>query len=134
VAVLQNNVRIEMKKLPDKLFMQVDEEKMYQVFQNLINNAVKYSQTGGKVEIGFDTKNGTNIFIIKDSGMGIPLKQQGRVFEKFFRGDNVTDAGKAGTGLGLYIARAIVEGHGGKLHFESSVKSGTTFYIELPKK
>ncbi|MCX6782060.1 MAG: PAS domain S-box protein [Candidatus Magasanikbacteria bacterium] len=134
VAVMQSDIKIELVDWPEHIKMMVDEEKMYQVFQNLINNAVKYSNPGGKVEVRIELSDGNSIFSVKDMGLGIPLNQQGRVFEKFFRGENVTNAGKAGTGLGLYIVKAIVEGHGGRIWFESGKKTGTIFYFELSKK
>ncbi len=133
-TVVQNDVKIELINWPEHLLMMVDEEKLYQVFQNLINNAVRYSNPGGKIKVETKPGTGSNIFIVKDIGMGIPLKQQNRIYEKFFRADNVTNSGKAGTGLGLYIVKAIVEGHGGKIWFESGENIGTTFYFELPKK
>ena len=68
---------------------------------------------------------------IKDTELGIPKKQQPRMFEKFFRADNVQTAETEGTGLGLYIAKAIIERHGGKTRFESEENVGTTFFVEL---
>lgn len=111
----------------------IDENKMRQVFDNLISNAVKYSRIGGKVELGCEEKNDGNLIIsIKDNGIGIPKYQQKRVFSKFFRGDNAITAQTDGTGLGLYIAKAIVEAHGGEMWFESEKDKGTTFYFSLP--
>lgn len=111
----------------------IDASKIRQVFDNLISNAVKYSHIGGKVELGCEKKDGDNLIIfIKDNGIGIPKYQQKRVFSKFFRGDNAITAQTDGTGLGLYIARAIVEAHGGKMWFESEENKGSTFYFSLP--
>lgn len=113
----------------------MDDEQMYQVFQNLIHNAVMYSSPGGKVIVEFEEKSDrATVISVRDSGIGIPVKQHGRVFEKFFRGENVAESGKAGTGLGLYIARAIVAGHDGRIWFESEEDKGTTFFVELPLK
>lgn len=154
----RNNVSIELPIWPRRgLTMSVDGEKIYQVFQNLVSNAVKYSDPDSRVEIGVDYKKGRTVFSIKDYGIGIPLSQQEHIFEKFFRGNNVIESGKAGTGLGLYIAKAVIEAHGGKISFvskegpaldeESAGKKvpsarggqkmpdkGTTIFVELPNK
>ncbi len=120
---------------PTELMLTVDGEKIRQVIQNLLSNAVKYSKENGVVEITCDTSKKTKIiFSIKDTGLGIPAAQQPRMFEKFFRADNVQTKETEGTGLGLYIAKAIVEGHGGEIWFESQENVGTTFYFSLPRK
>jgi len=112
----------------------LDADKIRQVFANLLSNAVKYSKKGGKVIVDLkDTRAENKVLItVKDTGLGIPKKQQSRMFEKFFRADNVQTAETEGTGLGLYIAKAIIEGHGGKIWFESEENVGTTFFVELP--
>jgi PAS domain S-box-containing protein len=111
----------------------IDEEKLSQVFHNIINNAIKYSLSGAVVEIGCQVKKDEIVYFVKDSGVGIPKAQQRRIFEKFFRADNVAST-ESGTGLGLYISKFILERHGGRLWFESEQNKGTTFYIALPKK
>ena len=119
-------------KLPRQLKLSVDKDKIRQVFQNLISNAVKYSKDKGLVEIGYEQKKKEEvIFYVKDDGLGIPKEQQKRVFEKFFRADNVITPYTGGTGLGLYIAKAIAEAHGGRIWFESEQNKGTTFYLSL---
>lgn len=128
--------KVKMRKddsLPKELILNIDAEKIRQVLQNLLSNAVKYSKEGGVVIILCDLgKKGRVTFCVKDSGLGIPAAQQGRMFEKFFRADNVQTHETEGTGLGLYIAKAIVEGHGGKIWFESVENKGTNFYFSLP--
>lgn len=116
----------------EKLILQVDREKIKQAFGNLISNAIKYSPAGSELVIACERKENEVIFSVKDQGLGIPADQQKRIFEKFFRADNVTTA-ESGTGLGLYIAKAIVEGHGGRLWFDSVENKGTTFYVALPR-
>lgn len=133
VIAVENNVRIKIVNLPKKLVLNIDDEKIYQVFQNLINNAVKYSRPGDRVEVNCEKNSEGMLATIRDRGLGIPSSQQDRIFEKFFRADNVVESGKGGTGLGLYIAQAIIEGHDGRLWFDSAEKQGTTFYIQLPK-
>jgi signal transduction histidine kinase len=110
----------------------VDGEKMRQVFQNLVNNAFKYSKEGGHVEVGIKEDKNAVVFYVKDRGIGIPENQQHRLFEKFFRATNALTAHTDGTGLGLYIIKAIVEGHKGKVWFESKENVGTTFFVSLP--
>ncbi len=120
--------------VPRTLMLPIDADKIRQVFANLMSNAVKYSKLGGTVTVDFKEKPGQTILLsFIDTGLGIPEKQQGRMFEKFFRADNVQTAETDGTGLGLYIAKAIVEGHGGKIWFESKENEGTIFFVELPK-
>jgi PAS domain S-box-containing protein len=111
----------------------VDPDKIFIVFENILNNAIKYSPEKSTVNIGYERNKNNYIFCIKDRGAGIPKSQQKKVFEKFFRGQNISSA-EAGTGLGLYIAKAIVEAHGGKIWFKSKLNKGTTFYISLPLK
>ena len=118
---------------PAALNMSVDKEKIYQVFYNLIDNAIKYSKERGVVKIGCKENNNEIIIYIKDSGLGIPQKQQKRVFQKFFRADNVMSSETSGSGLGLYIVKAIVEAHDGEIWFESAKNKGTTFFVSLPK-
>lgn len=75
---------------------------------------------------------GSLVFVVKDTGYGIPENQQGRIFQKLFRADNVRIKDTEGTGLGLYIVKSIVDQAGGKIWFESIQDQGTTFYITLP--
>ncbi len=123
---------IKCKGAPRKLIINIDADNIRQVFSNLINNAIKYSKNRGLVEIGWKSKNGEIIFWVKDKGIGIPNGQQDRVFEKFFRSDNAAKQETDGTGLGLYIAKTIIEAHGGKIWFESEEGKGSKFYFSLP--
>jgi signal transduction histidine kinase len=120
---------------PKEIILNVDGDKIREIFQNLLSNAIKYSKSGGTVEIGLDTTSQPNqaIFLIKDHGLGIPKTEQARMFEKFFRASNVQSQETDGTGLGMYIAKAIAEKHGGSLRFESEQNVGTTFFLALPK-
>jgi len=120
------------KDAPQKLLLNIDGDKIGQVFNNLLNNAIKYSKDGGQVEVGCKRGKNDVTFLIKDNGIGIPEKQQSKIFEKFFRADNALTQATDGTGLGLYIAKAIVEAHSGKLWFESVEGKGTTFFFSLP--
>ena len=136
-AAEQKKVKIIFKKPKIKLIKaRVDREKIFLVFQNLIENAVRYSLPGGKVEVALvKTKKRPEIeVIIKDQGIGIPDKEKNRVFSKFFRGSNAVKTETEGTGLGLYIAKNIVNAHKGKIWFESKKNKGSVFYVTLPVK
>ncbi len=123
--------KIPERKLPE---VTMDVEKMRLVIQNLIDNAIKYSPQGGEATISlkYSKKEKEIEFSIKDSGVGIPKDQRPRVFTKFFRGANVMRMETEGSGLGLFIAKNIVEAHGGRIWFESEEEKGTTFYFTLP--
>ena len=124
---------IKFSGAPKSFELLIDESKIRQVFVNLLDNAIKYSKIGGIVEIGYNKETlGKIIVYVKDKGIGIPKLQQSRVGEKFFRGDNAIMAQTDGTGLGLYISKAIIEAHGGKIWFESKLGKGSTFYFFLP--
>jgi len=124
---------IKKNNCPTSLSVLADREKISLVFQNLISNAVKYSPEKSTIEIGCDRNKNEVVFYCADHGVGIPKKQQARVFERFFRADNVVTT-ESGTGLGLYIAKNIVDRHKGRIWFKSTEGKGTTFYVALPKK
>jgi len=119
---------------PGRVRFKFDYDKIYQALSNLINNAVKYSLAKEKVIVGLKCRKDKVTISVKDFGYGIPASQKSRIFEKFFRGDNIATISAEGTGWGLYIARGLVEAHGGKMWFESTENVGTTFYFTLPKK
>lgn len=122
-------------KIPDNLDkLSVDPRLVANVYSNLINNSIKYTASGGVIEIKIEKKGPFLISEVKDSGIGIPEKQKQHIFEKFFRGSNVSAAGTGSTGLGLYLAKEIVEALGGRIWFESVEKKGSTFYFSLPLK
>jgi len=106
----------------------VDPEKIRMVFQNLIDNAIKYSCPGGEISVSASREGNKTQFAIQDHGIGIPVDEQDRVFSRFFRASNAMKMDPNGTGLGLYIAKSIVEKHGGKVWFTSEENKGTTFY------
>ena len=109
-----------------------DTEKVALVIQNLIDNAIKYTKGKGEVKIKAEIAGKCVKVSIQDSGVGIPQDQQKHVFQKFFRSDNVMKHQTVGTGLGLFIARSVVEESKGKIWFESKLGEGTTFYFTLP--
>jgi two-component system, OmpR family, sensor histidine kinase VicK len=101
----------------------------------LINNALSYTPEGGKVTIDLKINESNPPILecsITDTGLGIPKDQQHQVFDKFFRGTNVSKVESVGSGLGLYIAKAFIEASGGKVWFKSIQGKGTTFSLTLP--
>jgi signal transduction histidine kinase len=117
-----------------------DERRLTQVFNNLISNAIKYSPDGGLIEISGQVHSDFVIVSVRDTGIGIPDHQQHRIFEKFSRLDNALSRKTEGTGLGLFLTRAIVEAHGGRIWFSHNRDepagreiAGTTFSFSLPR-
>lgn len=109
-----------------------DPEKIKLAVENLISNAVKYTPERGKIEIKLFEGENRIAFSVSDNGVGIPDGQQKMVFSKFFRSDNVIKYQTEGTGLGLYIAKNIIEQTGGKIWFQSKEHIGTTFNFSIP--
>ncbi len=134
-AAKQKKIKLNFKKPVKKIpLVKVDEEKIELVVQNLLDNAIRYSKAGGEVTVSVEyDKMGVRV-MIQDSGIGIPEKQQNRLFKKFFRADNAVKKKTEGTGLGLFICKNIIEAHGGKIWFESEIGKGTTFWFVLPDK
>ncbi len=110
----------------------IDPDKIRLAIQNLVDNAIKYTPPDGTVTIRVYEEHGQLICSVSDTGVGIPADQQGRIFSKFFRADNVIRMQTDGSGLGLFIAKNIVENHRGSIWFESAEGKGTTFYFSLP--
>ncbi|MDB5259427.1 MAG: sensor signal transduction histidine kinase [Candidatus Taylorbacteria bacterium] len=109
-----------------------DAEKFRALFQNLIENSVKYTAESGNISVKSEIEGNFLKTTIEDSGIGIPREQQIRVFTKFFRADNALKVETVGSGLGLFIAKQVIERHGGKIWFESTEGKGTKFYVLLP--
>jgi len=109
-----------------------DSKLLSQVFGNLLSNAIKYSPSGAPVEISLEQAKQEAVVTIEDSGIGIPATDVGRLFSRYERGSNVS--GIVGTGLGLYIAKVIVDLHRGLIEVESKEGKGSRFTVRLPIK
>lgn len=110
-----------------------DEDRLTDVFDNLITNAIKYSPEGSKILVQATLESDDIHVLVQDEGIGIPVVEQERLFQPFYRGENVTDAVQ-GYGLGLYFCHQLIQAHGGKIWVESTGKlgMGTTFHLCLP--
>jgi PAS domain S-box-containing protein len=109
-----------------------DTQHLRQVLSNLVENAIKYSPEGGPVRISLRRQGGYVRFAVRDQGLGIPRAEQERIFEKFYRLDPEMRRGVGGTGLGLYICRALVRQLHGRIWVSSQEGKGSTFFVEIP--
>jgi len=109
----------------------IDPNLMRTIVQNLVSNAVKYTQKGGQIKISID-KNHSITLDVSDNGYGIPQNQQSHIFSKFFRADNAKEKETDGNGLGLYMVKEVVKKAGGRIWFESEENKGTTFHVSIP--
>ena len=109
-----------------------DRARLVQVIDNLIANAVKFTSEGGQVRVTATAAGGEWRIDVRDSGIGIPADEIGRLFERFFRASNATTAGRPGSGLGLSIVKEVAELHGGRVEVSSTLGAGTTVSLFLP--
>jgi signal transduction histidine kinase len=109
-----------------------DTNRLQEVLQNLLDNAIQYTPSGGRVEVSAGRAGDEVIVTVADTGIGIPQAEQSRIFERFYRVDAARSREAGGTGLGLSIARHIVEAHGGRIWVESSVGEGSRFHFSVP--
>ena len=114
------------------IWVEIDTDKMTQVIDNILNNAIKYSPDGGKIKVGMKTTDTQLIISISDEGLGIPKKDLPRIFDRFYRVDKARSRAQGGTGLGLAIAKEIVKQHKGFIWAKSEYGKGSTFTIVLP--
>jgi len=131
----RRNLDLEFKRPEEKIpRAMLDVEKIRIAIQNLVDNALKYTPSGGRVTISLHCSKKNLEVAVKDTGVGIPPDQKERVFSRFFRGANVVKMETDGSGLGLFIVKNIIEAHGGRIWFESEEGRGTTFHFTLPIK
>ncbi len=112
---------------------QGDEVRLRQVIDNLIGNAIKYSPQGGTITIRGEYDDQSVTVSVTDQGVGLPKAEQARIFERFYRVDGALSRKTQGTGLGLYLARAVVEAHGGTISVQSKPGKGSTFTFSIPR-
>lgn len=114
------------------LWVEIDQDKFIQVIDNIMNNAIKYSPDGGKITCKLMETHNSVVISVTDEGLGIPRKDIGHVFDRFYRVDKARARSMGGTGLGLAISKEVVQLHGGKIWVTSVENKGSTFFISLP--
>jgi two-component system phosphate regulon sensor histidine kinase PhoR len=129
--VLDSELTLEAGEIADEPVM-ADLDALSQVFGNLVENAMKYGKTGGRVVVGARRRDAMMEFYVQDFGPGIPYEHLPRIFERFYRVDKARSRESGGTGLGLAIAKHIVQAHGGDIRCESELGFGATFLFRLP--
>jgi PAS domain S-box-containing protein len=127
-----DNVELSLEVDDDLPLVRADPNQLRQVVSNLVDNAIKYSPEGGNVRLRLERSGGAVRLAVGDTGLGIPGREQRRIFEKFYRLDPNMTRGIGGTGLGLYIVRELVDRLEGKVWVESTEGEGSTFFVELP--
>ncbi len=132
MAVRYTNRTITVEETIDLIKIKADRDRLKQVLLNLIDNAVKYSESGQPVTLKVDRQDEQVKIEVWDQGRGIPLSQQARIFERFYRGDENRSRSTGGTGLGLSIVKTLVEGMGGQVTVRSQLGQGSVFTVILP--
>lgn len=128
----QKKITLELDA-PDQLPpVRVDHERIATVLHNLLDNAVQYSPANSTIKIMLHPSGRAVEVAVQDSGIGIPAAQQGKIFNRFYRGDNAIKMQTDGSGVGLFVVKSIVEKHGGTVWFESTERQGSTFHFTLP--
>lgn len=128
----RKNIKLTVDCQEEKLYIYGDRDKFKQMMINLIDNAIKYTQSGGMVNVTLKKINEFAQIKVIDNGIGIPKNHLGRLFERFYRVDKARSRSMGGTGLGLAIVKHIVMIFNGTIDVESEVNKGTTFTISLP--
>ncbi|MFT4532385.1 MAG: signal transduction histidine kinase, partial [Candidatus Saccharimonadales bacterium] len=126
------NLKLEInapKGFPDA---EVDEMKIRQVIMNFLDNAIYYTPQDGKITIDLEEKDNNVNLTVSDTGIGVPKEEQGKLFTKFYRAENAKKARPDGTGLGLFMAKKVIEAHKGSVIFESKVGTGSSFGFSIP--
>jgi two-component system phosphate regulon sensor histidine kinase PhoR len=117
------------EKIPD---IAGDRRRLTEVLQNLLDNAIQYTPSGGQIMVSASVADSEVVFTVSDTGIGIPQAEQPRIFERFYRADVARSREVGGTGLGLSIAKHLVEGHSGRIWVESEIGQGSQFHFSVP--
>ena len=125
----ERGVRIETATTPE-LVADIDRNRLRQVLANLLDNAIKYTPSGGRIEMRAGREANAVVVKVKDTGAGIPAEELPRIWERLYRGDKSRST--RGLGLGLSLVKAIVQAHGGEVSVESELGVGSTFVLRLP--
>jgi signal transduction histidine kinase len=125
-------VRLKWESDSQSIALNGDEELIRRLILNLLDNAVKYTPTGGEISLALARQNGSTEIVVRDTGIGIPEVAQPRVFDRFYRVDKARARALGGAGLGLSIAKWIVEVHGGEISLVSAPGHGSTFTVVFP--
>ena len=132
VLAVRKGVQLRTEVDPASIALSGDDELLKRMVLNLLDNAVKYTPAGGEISVVLARQNGNAQIIVRDTGIGIPPAEQEHVFDRFYRVDKARSRALGGAGLGLSIARLIVEAHGGKIYVKSLPGEGSKFTVELP--
>lgn len=128
----ERNYQIKREFTKRSIWVEIDTDRMIQVFDNILNNAMKYSPAGGTITCRLLETHKNVIISIADEGLGIPKQNLGRVFDRFYRVDKARSREMGGSGLGLAISKESIKAHGGSIWVESEEGKGSTFFISLP--
>jgi signal transduction histidine kinase len=132
VLASRKGVRLHLESDSTEIIFSGDDELLKRMLLNLLDNAVKYTPEGGAISMVLKRQNGNARITVRDTGIGIAPDQQARVFDRFYRVDKARSRAHGGAGLGLSIARWIVEAHAGVIYVESATGKGSCFNVELP--
>jgi len=127
----EKNVHLEVRA--DSAVVMGMRDGLRDLVDNLLSNAIRYTPAGGRVAVEARCETGRPILVVSDTGIGIPPEELPHVFDEFFRGERAKQAVQHGTGLGMAIAKRVVDMHGGRIEVQSQVGRGTTFRVSLPQ-
>jgi two-component system phosphate regulon sensor histidine kinase PhoR len=133
IKAVQKGLLLESECAPDLPPLWGDIQSFQEILQNLLDNAVRYTPSGGRIRVEARAEGSEDVISVADTGIGIPKADQDRIFERFYRADAARSRESGGTGLGLSIVKHLVEVHGGRIRVESEVGQGATFHIYLPQ-
>jgi signal transduction histidine kinase len=128
-AALAHGLQLECEPSADLGVVEIDHERILQVLTNLVGNALKFTPRGGRIVIRAERRDQDVCFSVADTGEGVPADLREKIFDRYFQS---RDEDRRGLGLGLFIAKSIVEGHGGTIWVESTPSQGSTFFFTVP--